>query len=254
MFFLLSKALLFLLSPAFWIALLLGIYFFGSPQNKGTLRTWIIGLSLFFSNSVLFSEFARSWEMPGKKIQAMKVHDAAIVLGGMFEYDSDLDRISIRRQGDRIIQAVSLYKSKKVRKLILSGDSGFVTDRGLHEAKQLKKLLVEWGIPEADILTEDQSKNTHENAEMTAEMLRNDHPELKSFILVTSGLHMKRAYACFLNEGIRCTAFSTDLYVTRSRNYYWDQYLIPNFENLTLWGKLLKETSGFATYRMMGYL
>ena len=76
---------------------------------------------------------------------------------------------------------------------------------------------------------------------------------MNKYILVTSGIHMKRALACFEKEGLTCTPFSTDLYTNQSGNYYWDQYLIPNMDNFTQWNKLNKEISGFLAYKIMGY-
>lgn len=255
MFFFLSKALLFLLTPFFWLTLAIALYFFWRNDKWKKRLKWIaIGIFIFFSNSIIFSEFCRQWEIPGTKIEDIKKHDIAIVLGGMFEYNSDLDEISIRRQGDRLIQAISLYKTGKVKKLLISGESGYISNRGLKEAKQVKDLLIKWGVPKKDILTEENSVNTHENAQNTVQLLKQSYPEYKSFILVTSGIHMRRSLACFEKEGLRCTPFSTDLYSNKTRNYYWDQYIIPSIDNFTQWNKLLKETVGYVTYDIVGYI
>ena len=124
----------------------------------------------------------------------------------------------------------------------------------MHEAKQVKDLLITWGIPETDIITEEISVNTHQNAVETVHVLKQSYPHYNRFILVTSGVHMKRALACFEKEGITCTPFSTDLYANQSGSYQWDQYVIPNGEVLFLWNKLLKEIVGYVTYSMTGYI
>lgn len=203
---------------------------------------------------MIYSTVCRWWEVPGTKIEDVQHHDVAIVLGGMFEYNSDLDGLSIRRQGDRLVQALSLYKQGKVDKLLITGDSGFIGERGLHEAKQVKELLVLWGIPEADILTEEDSKNTHENAANTKKLLKKSYPHLKSFILVTSGIHMKRSLGCFETEGLRCTPFTTDLYANQNGGFYWDQYLIPDVSNFDSWNYLMKEIAGYVVYDLAGYI
>ncbi|MBL1280502.1 MAG: YdcF family protein [Fluviicola sp.] len=255
MFFILSKALLFLLSPFFWMAILIAIYYFSKNSRLKKRVKWSsIFIFFFFTNSVIFSEFTRLWEIPGQKISKVKKHDVAIVLGGMFEYNSDTQSLSIRRQGDRLIQAVSLYRSSKVDKILISGDSGYISDRGLHEARQVRDLLILWGIPETDIITEENSKNTHENAVETVRILKKSYPHFNKFILVTSGIHMKRSLACFKKEGLVCTPFSTDLYANQTHNYHWDQWFIPNFDNFRLWNKLNKEMVGYPAYWGMGYL
>lgn len=255
MFFILSKALLFLLSPFFWLVLLVLHAGFGKRSKWVKRSKWAaVVVFLLFSNTFIFSEFCRTWEVHGTKIETIEKHDVAIVLGGMFEFDNELNRLSIRRQGDRLFQALSLYKSGKVDKILISGDSGYITDRGLHEAKQVKELLMLWGIPEKDVLTEELSTNTHENAVETKKFLDQSYPHYDRFILVTSGIHMKRALACFKNEGMTCTPYSTDLYTSSERHYYWDQFIIPNLDNFNMWNKLLKETFGYAAYKISGYL
>ncbi|MDG1429192.1 MAG: YdcF family protein [Crocinitomicaceae bacterium] len=254
MFFILSKALLFLLSPFFWLIVTLGAALFLKPSERRKRMKWYaLGIFLFFSNTHIFSEFCRTWEIPGKKIENVGNYDVGIVLGGMFEYNDDLDALSIRRQGDRLIQAVTLYKTGKVKKLLITGDSGYVSERGLHEAKQVKKLLVSWGIPEEDILTEESSINTYENAVETVKVLKK-HKEIKSYILITSGIHMRRALACFASAGIKCESFSTDLYTNQTGDYHWDQNIIPNVDNFTTWNKLFKEIVGYIVYDVKGYL
>ena len=203
MFFILSKALLFILSPFFWFILFIGFLFFSKNQRRIKQVKWAsIILFFFFTNSVIFSEICRLWEVPGRKFENIEKHDVAIVLGGMFVYNSDLETISIRKSGDRLIQALTLYKTGKVKKLLISGDNGYLTDRGLHEAKQIKELLCTWGINPLDIITEESSTNTHLNAKETAILLKQSYPHFNKFILVTSGIHMKRAKACFEKEGL----------------------------------------------------
>jgi uncharacterized SAM-binding protein YcdF (DUF218 family) len=247
--------LIFLLSPFFWLVILLGLYFYiKNGKWKNRLKWTSLTVFLLFTNSVVFSEFCRLWEVPGNKIESVGNYDVAGVLGGMSEYNNDIETLSIRRQGDRIFQAVTLYKKGKVKKILISGDSGYITERGLKEAKRLKEILVTWGIPATDIITEEKSKNTHENAKFSVELLRKSYPELKRVLLVTSGMHMKRSLACFKKEGVICSPYSTDLYANQNHNYYWDQYLIPNFDNLITWHKLLKEVVGFVTYDIVGYI
>ena len=254
MFFVLSKVLLFLLSPFFWFIVFLGIYFFSKRERLKKRAKWIsISIFFFFTNSAIFSEFCLAWEIPGTQIEKVKKHDVAIVLGGMFEYNSDIESLSIRRSGDRFIQALTLYKTGKVQKLLISGDNGYLSDRGLREATQVKELLIQWGINPLDIITEETSTNTHLNAKNTANLLKKSYPHYNKFILVTSGMHMKRALACFEREGLVCTPLSTNLIGNRSHNYQWDQYIIPDVYNFSLWSDLNKEIIGHLTYTIMGY-
>lgn len=199
-------------------------------------------------------ELMRGWEIHGTRIEKTKTYDVGIVLGGMAEYNADLDVLSINRHADRIWQAITLYKKGKIKKILISGDSGYVTERGLHEAKQMKEVLVSWGIPEQDLIIEEKSKNTHENVLETKKILTRSYPHLKKFLLITTGSHMRRALACFKKEGMKCDSFSTDLVTGPNRTYFWDQYIIPNQGTMGEWNKLIKEWIGYVVYDVAGYI
>jgi uncharacterized SAM-binding protein YcdF (DUF218 family) len=255
MFFVLSKLLSVLIHPFFWCIglLILGGLFRKRSWHKRFYQGAVVVL-LLFSNTVIFLEFARMWEVDGVKAEAVAYHDVAVVLGGMAEYNNDLNRLSIRRGGDRIWQAVQLYHQGKVGKILISGDNGHVTDRGLHEADQFKAVLVQQGIPTEDIWVEKQSKNTHENAIETRQLIDEKQPEA-TVLLVTSAIHMKRSLACFKAAGFnQITPFSTDHYTGFNRKYYWDQFIVPDESTLTSWFYLLHEMVGYVTYWAAGYL
>ena len=192
------------------------------------------------------------WEIPGKKIKDVKHYDVGIVLTGMAEYNTDLDVLSIRRGGDRIWQALTLYHKGKIKKIMISGDNGYVTDRGLHEAAQMKEVLVSWGIPEGDIITEEVSRNTHENALFTKKLIQKDFKN-SSLLLITSSLHMKRASDCFRREGLVFDSFSTDHYSEINKIFTLDM-LIPSIDAFQLWGTFNKEWVGYFAYWLLDYL
>ncbi len=255
MFFILSKILAFFLKPYIWI-IILAIWSYRSKVQKRRkiLKYTTLAMCLFFTNTVILSEFLRKWEVQGKKQLEFGNFDFGVVLGGMAGYNADLDRIALRHQGDRIWQALNLYHAGKIKKIVLSGDDGYLTNRGLHEAKQMKVILVNWGIPNQDILTEENSRNTHENAQFTAKLLHNSYPYLKKGVLITSAIHMRRAEACFEKEGLKLEKYSTDHLTGPSRNYFWDQYIIPDLNTLVTWDQFIKEMVGYCAYKLAGYL
>ena len=255
MFFILSKALLIFTTPYTWFIMsVFGAFFLKKDKWKKWSKYSAVFVFFFFSNTVILSEFMRMWEIHGTRFENTKNYDVGIVLGGMSDYNNDLDVLSITGHGDRIWQAITLYKKHKIKKILISGDSGYVYDRGLHEAKQLKKVLVEWGIPSNDIITEDKSKNTHENALESKKVLDRSYPHFSKFLLITSGSHMRRSLACFDKVGLKCDSFSTDLITGQNRSYFWDQYIIPNQDAMGQWNKLIKEWIGYFVYDMIGYI
>lgn len=255
MFFVLSKIVYFFIAPFTWLLVALGVFIFGRSKKWrkiGKISTIVI--VLFFSNTFILKEFIRVWEVPAVKSSSLSKHEVAIVLGGMFEYDNSTDRLSVRRGTDRIWQALDLYHSGIVDKILISGDNGFVFSRNLHESKQIKELLTKWNIPPKDLIIEITSRNTYENARDTKKLLVQSYSHLSTYVLITSATHMRRANACFDKQNLNCTVFSTDQYTAGKRNYHWDEFIIPNASNFHTWFALIKEWVGYISYFFMGYL
>ena len=150
-------------------------------------------------------------------------------------------------------QAIQLYKKKKIKKIIITGDSGYVLKKGLHEATQLRDDLISLGIPKEDIIVETKSRNTHENAHQTRLLLEKLGRSKQSNLLITSSMHMRRANACFKKEGIHCNPFTTDHYSIHSESISVLEF-VPSHEAFSMWNKLIKEWVGYTVYNIMGYL
>ena len=106
-------------------------------------------LILFFSNSFVFSEFMRAWEVPVVKDEDIhKTYDYGIVVGGMLAYDRANRRINFKQGIDRLLHAIELYKSRKINKIFITGGSGSLTDQREKEAIHLRHDLLRVGSPE----------------------------------------------------------------------------------------------------------
>lgn len=255
MFFLFSKLLLFLTKPFTWILILLtlSIVFKKRKWAKKTLILSFVFL-LFFSNSFIFLEFSRLWEVHGQNANALGKYDCGLVLTGMASYNNDLDRLELNQNGDRIWQAMDLYHRKKIKKILISGDSGQVSDRGLHEAKQLADILIRSGIPKEDVIVEGNSQNTYQNALESGKLIKKKFPEWKKILLITNSSHMRRSLACFEKQGIHCIPFSVGLRTGEKRHYFIEQFFIPSVSTIEEWENLTKEWIGYVMYKLMGYL
>lgn len=254
MFFVLSKILSIFISPLFWLVISLLLWIFLKNKLwKKRCRLIFIVLFFLFNNSFIVLQLHRVWEIDGIKISEVKDdYEVAVVLGGMAEYNNDLERISIRRGADRIWNAMRLYHLGKVKKILISGSDGFLIDRGLNEARAFREDLITFGIPEEDILMEADSKNTYENAYMTKRLL-DESGITGKIILITSAIHMRRAAACFRKQDIDFDIFTTD---HNTGEFYFDltQILIPNPSAIGLWKKFFHEVSGYCIYKLMGYV
>src|SRR5437016_10268619 len=128
MFFILSKILAFLFTPVTWIVTLLLIALFSKkPKRKKKSLVAATAALLFFSNSFLFDEVMREWEIPVMKDSELKPsYDAGIVLGGLMMLDPKNDRLQFNRRNDRLMQAVILYRKGIIKKIFFTSGSGSV--------------------------------------------------------------------------------------------------------------------------------
>lgn len=110
--------------------------------------------------------------------------DAALVLGAAAWGDrpSPIFR-------ERINHAIQLYQNGDVQKLVFTGGVGLKSPSA--EAVIARQYAERQGVPAADIIVEDQSRNTLSNLTNAAPILAAN--EIDSVILVSTPFHMRRA-------------------------------------------------------------
>jgi uncharacterized SAM-binding protein YcdF (DUF218 family) len=247
-FFVFSKIFYIFLNPLLWILILLAIAMLIKNLRSKKLFLWISFISLyFFSNVALQTAFMKMWEYPAQPVQSIQNnYQYAIVLGGMADKDEKTGKILIAPTIDRLLQAIILYNQHKVQKIVVTGGSGMVTDPQKKESLTIKELCLQLGIPPQDIITETESKNTYQNAIFTKKYIPSD----TKVLLITSAFHMPRASAIFKKAGYKFDVLATD---PLSRPLYFDDYILPKPEAISNWIILLKEISGYITYKIVGY-
>ncbi len=147
---------------------------------------------------------------------------------------------------DRFRKAVSLYKQQKAPKIIFSGN---ITDYnyGSFPFAEVLPRMLDAGVPEADIVHEDCSLNTREQAIEVVKMAQ--QRGWKKLILVASHEHQYRAYLTFLRE-VLDTQSGITLYNAPVRNLEWfvDKGWGTRFERLEA------EFDRIEKYTAMGHL
>ena len=196
----------------------------------------------------------KEWEMEAISATSIQTpYDVGIVLGGSMRYfDQQTNRVVYSSSVDRLIQALQLYHDKKINKILLSGGSGFVNFKEWKESGLLAEVLLKSGVKQEDIILENNSRNTAENAMMSAEVLKKLYPSGK-FLLITSAFHMKRSLLCFKKAELAVYPFPVD---TRSGGdiYTLDRLIQPDGENISTWDLLIHEWVGMISYKVMGYI
>jgi uncharacterized SAM-binding protein YcdF (DUF218 family) len=90
--------------------------------------------------------------------------------------------------GERVAQAVELYKKGYGKFLLMSGGPAIWHQTYADNMREQAKSL---GVAEKDILIQDRSRSTYEDAKFSLPMLK--AKKVRSVILVTSPYHMRRA-------------------------------------------------------------
>ena len=253
MFFLFSKLLTFMLSPFIWILVLLVFAFFSKkPNRRRNLLIISLVLMLLFSNGFILNEVVKKWEIHPVKYEKVTPHQYVIVLGGFSSYDTVYKKTKLNDAGDRIWQTLQLYFQKKANKIFISGGSGRLLHQDLTEADKAKSFLLTMNIPQEDIIIDQTSRNTHENALNTASWIKKNDPKA-TCILVTSATHMRRSLGCFKKAGLKVTPYSCDSKSNYS-HFDLDEAFIPNVAVLLGWETLLKEISGYGIYKIAGFI
>jgi len=253
MFYIFSKIIGLLINPILWIlTLLLCGLFFKKPPLKRKFYLSSIILILVFSNSFILNEVLRLWEPDATfSSELEESYDYGIVLSGMVWYDSETERTNFLQSSDRIWQAVRLYHEGKIKKIFITGGAAGFFEKDTIESILLKEFLIRIGIPDVDILTEEKSRNTRENAVYTAQILKD--LLYKNLLLITSASHMKRAKGCFDKVGLKCDTFPVDHY-SGARKYNFDNLFVPNARTLFNWNAFIHEIFGIVSYKISGYI
>ncbi|MBE6762665.1 MAG: YdcF family protein [Ruminococcaceae bacterium] len=132
------------------------------------------------------------------KVDEKKSADAAIVLGAALSYNTVSPVY-----GERINHAITLYNEGYVDYVILTGGVG--EGNKYSDAFIAMEYAISKGLPKNAILLEEKSTVTEENIIYSKEIM--DENNLKTAIIVSDPIHMKRAMRMAKDYGVK--AFSS---------------------------------------------
>jgi uncharacterized SAM-binding protein YcdF (DUF218 family) len=241
-----SKVVYLFIAPENWIiVLLIWLLLSKSTIVKKRLTVIIIVLIMFFGNQFIYTRMVNAWQPKPVTLSNERSYEAGIVLGGSSSFDR-YGRGYFNMSADRFIEACLLYKTNKIKRIIISGGSN-----GPNQPKdadfQYKKML-ELGIPAQDIIVEDSSTSTFENAAFTKAKIDSLHLQ-PPFVLITSAMHIPRAQKVFEKAGVAVIPFPCNYYVLENKPDVSD-YIIPRTGTIFSWSMYLKEVVGLAAYKM----
>lgn len=246
MIFILSKILLFLIKPIVWIFVLL-IFAIASknPKKRKRYLICILIIFFFFSNGFIVGKIINSYEADYPRAAKF---DVGIVLGGFSGLNKRNNEIAFNWAGDRLFQAIALYKKGQIKQILLSGGSANLINQKIKEADLAIQYLKLIGIPDSAILIENQSRNTIENARYSLALIEKSNPKAK-ILVITSAWHIPRTKLIFDKQAKQKieyypTNFSGDT------EFELSDFIIPNASALGAWEMLFKEWIGLTVDRL----
>jgi hypothetical protein len=95
----------------------------------------------------------------------------------------------------RAEEAIQLYKSGMVKKILFSGKhASYMKVDGLSEAELYRDMAIAAGVSESDIMLETAARNTPENAAFSVKLMKELSYRPASVIAITLPYHMLRSY------------------------------------------------------------
>ena len=209
------------------------------------------------TNPFLIRVAYRAWEISPVEIvsSSEQKYEGAIVLGG-FGRENEMfgDRFEFSESANRLTQALELYHQDRVKRVIVTGGSAAILTEKAGEGEAVERFLERLKFPKEGLLVEGASRNSYENATMTAELLKEQGADQEAFLLCTDGWHMRRAVACFEKAGLKVIPFSTSGERPIFDEPTPNRLLVPDMRGFERWSKLAKEMVGYGVYWATGKL
>lgn len=242
MHFILSKVLLFLLYPLFWIFVMLIIALVAkSPRRRKRFFIASIILLYVFSTPFLLNQVARAWSIEPFLAKEAKVYSCAIVLGGFSGPDKNNNGF-FNGSADRFIQGLKALTTGRAKHILITGGNGSLFPGQFSEGNWVKTQLNELKIPDTSVLIENRSRNTIENAVFSKAVLQKARLE-PPYLLITSDFHMRRARMIFEKEGYEVTPYPCNFMAGNTGISLYD--FIPDGGSIGGWNLYLKELVGY---------
>lgn len=222
---------MFVISKLFWIVaqpLALSLVFLISALVAGFFRTTKTRTGLLIAAILLqfFTLFTTTGALLvgslEKRFQRPVLDTppaCAIILGGGF--DGVVTKVrgntELGSAGDRFVEGLRLAQVYPLMRLVITGGDPTLDHSSEGDADIAKRFYSDMGIDPDRLLLEPQSRNTIENAELTAPLLKANG--LTSCLLVTSAYHMPRSIGLFRKAGMTVIPWPVDYHTTGDERF-----------------------------------
>ena len=236
-FFSLSKLFWFLAAPdhlLVWL-MLLGLVLLWLGKRR--LAGWLLSIDLLLLMGVLLMPLGdivlHPLESRFQQPDLNKIEPAGIVIlggGENPELSSVWQQSQFNAAAERVMVIPAFAKRFPDAPIIFTGGSGSVLRQSFKGADGVADYLNQIGLLDR-VLLENQSRNTYENALLSAKLLGAvpDQP----WLLVTSAFHMPRSVGIFEKQGWQVIPYPVDYYSTTSTGFKLDPNLAGHLKDLS---------------------
>jgi len=255
--FVLSKILALLTQPLGWVAVLLVLalfWFKRKPRRARGLLALSIVLLLLLGWVPLPDLLLRHLEGQYAEVAPnadLRGYTGVVVLGGGTESGLVSQAHAhplVNDAAERMTAAVALLQRHPHLKLVYTGGEGALLSTGPSEAERARGFFESLGATGPRMRYEAVSRNTYENAVLTARLEGVDITQ--RWLLVTSAWHMPRSMGTFVKAGWNVTAYPVD-FRTAPVSPWTDYALTAGIHH---WQIALHEYLGLLSYRITGRL
>jgi len=176
-------------------------------------KFWFILTLEIYAFIVIFSYVSSNWQVVNDvNSLSFKKSNVIVLLGAGVIKDKHGNFIPSFYAYSRINKVASIYNMCKISKkkcvIIISG--GNKNKKYLTEAYIYFVNLVNIGVPYKDIILEDKSKNTSQNAYFVSQILKKY--EYDALFLVSSAIHLRRANIYFKENNVTPKLVNSDYF------------------------------------------
>lgn len=176
--------------------------------------------------------------------------DGIIVLGGAFEpaMSRKMGQLSVNDSIERFLCFVDLGKKNPSAMMISSGGNGDILNPDVLESDDAKAFFALTTLNNRDIVYEDKSKNTYENALYSKEIAKPNKGE--NWVVITSAYHMPRAVGIFQKLDWDIIPYPCDFKTSGDYKIFNN---LPNIAmNFSYLNIAIKEIFGMIVYYLTG--
>jgi len=226
MFFELSKVLGFFVAPVQGLLMVALAASFWPHRGKRALSFRVVQAALVFLFAMLVTPVGNlllvpletRFPSPGTDLGRV---DGIVVLGGAVDEVTSAGQghLSVNSAAERLMAPIALMHRYPQARLVFTGASGALVPGIQREADLVRQFWREAGIDQGQVLYEEKSRNTHENA-IFSKALAAPKPG-ERWLLVTSAAHMPRSMGVFRKAGFEVIAYPVGYKSTGSIGHWY---------------------------------